>query len=104
MGACTFATIGYGKTAQEAYDKACREAEYEYGHSQYNGTISTTSGFRITLSTQKMTDKHLAELIDRAFETTEKWGRCRAIELPYKYYKGKGRGIRAWMFAGWAAE
>ena len=47
MGACQFKTRYGGKTAQEAYNKACLEAEYEYGTQDgYNGTISTTDGFR----------------------------------------------------------
>lgn len=47
MGACQFKGRYGGKTAQEAYDRACEEAELEYGSQDgYNGTISTTHGFR----------------------------------------------------------
>lgn len=47
MGATQFKQRGYGKTADEAYRRACDEAEDEYGHQDgYNGTISTTTGFR----------------------------------------------------------
>lgn len=47
MGACQFKTRSTGKTAQDAYKRACEVAEDEYGHQDgYNGTISTTSGFR----------------------------------------------------------
>ena len=47
MGACQFEVRSVGKTAQEAYNRACEVAEDEYGHQDgYNGTISTTSGFR----------------------------------------------------------
>ena len=47
MGACQFKVTSYGKTAEEAYKKACERAEDEYGHQDgYNGTISTTHGFR----------------------------------------------------------
>jgi hypothetical protein len=47
MGATQFRERGTGKTAQEAYKKLCEIAEDEYGHQEgYNGTISTTSGFR----------------------------------------------------------
>jgi len=47
MGACQFKTRSYGKTADEAYRNACNDAEEEYGHQDgYNGTISTTHGFR----------------------------------------------------------
>jgi hypothetical protein len=47
MGACQFKSRYSGKTAEEAYNRACEEAEQEYGHQDgYNGTISTTHGFR----------------------------------------------------------
>ena len=47
MGACQFKSRYSGKTVEEAYNKACDEAEQEYGHQDgYNGTISTTHGFR----------------------------------------------------------
>jgi hypothetical protein len=40
--------VATGKTAQEAYDKACSEADAEYGHQQgYSGAINSTRGFRI---------------------------------------------------------
>lgn len=47
MGACQFKVRYFGKTADEAYKNACDDAEEEYGHQDgYNGTISTTHGFR----------------------------------------------------------
>jgi len=47
MGACQFKERGTGKTASEVYRKLCEIAEDEYGHQEgYNGTISTTAGFR----------------------------------------------------------
>ena len=47
MGAGQFKGRYGGKTAEEAYNRACEEAELEYGSQDgYNGTISTTHGFR----------------------------------------------------------
>ena len=47
MGACQFKVRSSGKTAEEAYNRACEVAELEYGTQDgYNGTISTTHGFR----------------------------------------------------------
>jgi len=47
MGACQFKQRSTGKTAEEAYKKACEIAEQEYGSQDgYNGTISTTHSFR----------------------------------------------------------
>ena len=46
MGATQFNQRSSGKTVQEAYKRACKVAEDEYGHQDgYNGTISTTSAF-----------------------------------------------------------
>ena len=47
MGACQFKERSTGKTAEEAYKRICEIAELEYGSQDgYNGTISTTHGFR----------------------------------------------------------
>jgi hypothetical protein len=47
MGACQFKVRSVGKTVEIAYNKACEIADEEYGHQDgYNGTISTTHGFR----------------------------------------------------------
>lgn len=47
MGATQFKVRSSGKTADEAYKRACDMAELEYGTQDgYNGTISTTHGFR----------------------------------------------------------
>lgn len=47
MGATQFKVRSFGKTADQAYKRACEIAEEEYGHQDgYNGTISTTHGFR----------------------------------------------------------
>jgi hypothetical protein len=43
MGACNFIVFGRGATAREAFDELVIDAEFQYGHDPYNGTISTTS-------------------------------------------------------------
>lgn len=40
MGASGFMTISPGKTAQEAFSSAVKEAKYESGHGGYTGTIA----------------------------------------------------------------
>lgn len=122
MGATNFSTIGHGRTPQEAYDAACREALDYYGHQEgYNGTITTTSGFQVvTLEQAKAGTKHTAAAHDRWTRLAwggedgtnpagvpapaEKWHECWCLELPRKYAKGQPRGVRAYLFAGWAAE
>lgn len=45
MGACDFTEVGFGRDAEDAYDKACEQARYEHGHGGYTGTIAETCGF-----------------------------------------------------------
>lgn len=40
MGATTFSTYGYGKTAQDAFRQAVEQAQWDYGHGGYTGTIA----------------------------------------------------------------
>jgi hypothetical protein len=44
MGAHDFSDTAFGKNITDAYANARREAEYQYGHDPYSGTIATTSG------------------------------------------------------------
>jgi hypothetical protein len=46
-GADTFETIGQGKTAEEAFQRAREDAAYEHGHGGYTGTIAEKGGFRL---------------------------------------------------------
>ena len=80
MGACQFKERGIGKTAQEAYRKLCEIAEEEYGHQEgYNGTISTTHGFRDeTEAYNKSKFDDVSAYIRNRFETMNKRD-CSAI-------------------------
>jgi hypothetical protein len=44
MGACDFESVGFGKTANDAFRQAVSEAQYEYGHGGYTGTIAEKGG------------------------------------------------------------
>jgi hypothetical protein len=80
MGACTFRTTNSGKTMKEAYDSACEIAIEEYGHQEgYNGTITTTHGFRDVTSDFKRSKKELSQFISDAYDKLNKrdcWGIC----------------------------
>jgi hypothetical protein len=45
MGAADFMTVGYGKTARDAFNQAHDEATWEHGHGGYTGTIAEKGGF-----------------------------------------------------------
>ena len=80
MGACQFKVRYSGKTADEAYRKACDDAEEEYGHQEgYNGTISTTPGFRDeTEAYGKSKFDDVSAYIRNRFENMNKYD-CSAI-------------------------
>lgn len=108
MGACTFSTWGQpGETdVKKAYDARCDQARHEYGHSGYNGTISTTTGVRVVqgLLTPVKRDQVYAieERIINEDQNTygiNKWENAGAIAVA----KDDGTFDR-WYFFGWAAE
>ena len=45
MGANTFFTRAKGNTAKDAFNAAVKEAQYEYGHRGYTGTIAEKHDF-----------------------------------------------------------
>ena len=107
MGAHNFATTAYGKTAADAYRIACDNATAEHGWDAYNGTISTTEGFReVPLGQRMFTTAAIRRWEDRVLEDDrfEKRGDCACLALPQSHAKGQGRGVRAFFFVGWAAS
>ncbi len=107
MGACTFSQFAYGKTADDAYRNAVEEARREFGTDPYNGTIATTRGFFILpRRSGRLTNKVVREWRTEAINhpRVDKWGDCACLQLPKRFAKGRGRGVNAYLFAGWAAE
>lgn len=80
MGACQFKVRNSGRTAEEAYKRACEIAEEEYGHQEgYNGTISTTHGFRDeTEAYKKSKFNDVSDYIRNRFDSMNKYD-CSAI-------------------------
>ena len=71
MGAHNLSDSAVGKTMREAYDRAVSDAEHEYGHNAYNGTISTTSGF---VDKTKELEKLIARKREGVYQTIVKEG------------------------------
>ena len=119
MGASNFSQVVVGKykTADEAYRAAVAEARSQYGNDGYNGTISTTSGFKdvskeapIRQMSKAFDDFTRKLLDDKRFE---KFGYCACIELhssaledakKQARVEAGARGVKAFVFIGWAAE
>ena len=113
MGACTFGVLKVGryKNASEAYVDAVEEAQWEDGHDGYNGTISTTHGFRMVKTKHRFNNKSFDKWEEEMLENLDKRD-CVCYELTNtalktakerRGYKGK-KNIKAYYFFGWAAE
>lgn len=86
----------------KAYHTAVEEAEYDYGHSGYTGTIAETGGAK-NLGDTPQSVKTLTEARTRADELIDderiedKWGPCGALRVKDEAYDG-------WLFFGWASS
>lgn len=81
MGAANFDQIvETDQDAKTAYSDAVDQARGEYGYDPYNGTISTTEGFRIVQETP-VTLEEAYEIVNRTQDDFSKWGPCGAIAL-----------------------
>lgn len=96
MGACDFIVRSRGKTAKEAFNAAVDEAQYEYGHAGYTGTIAEKGSFiMISLPEDKSAIEYAEELIDRFdHRIDDKWGPAGCIK--------QEEGV--FVFFGWASS
>lgn len=100
MGAHNFEHWQRGRTAQAAFDQACSDANYEYGHNPYNGTISTNDSFKmVPIAEGEDIYKWMQRIWDD--DSISKWGPCACTEDPDD--PPDENGIRGYVFAGWAA-
>lgn len=95
MGASSFIDSAIGETASQAYNAAVEQAQFEFGHNTYNGTISTTGGYKMVPMEEGET---LEEWEHRVLDMPDirKWEDCACT-------KSSTRPDH-WIFAGWAAE
>lgn len=83
MGACTFRNSATAKNMHDAYRDLVDDATSEYGNDVYNGTISTTDGYRDVTSNFKSSGKDLSTYIDEMLDKSSKrdcFGIC--VEQP----------------------
>ena len=92
MGACDFSCYAYGETPREAYREAVEEAQHEYGHDSYNGTISTTGGYKFVFGTPKFNTDEFWKWVDERSGRLKKWEDCICVDTgeregkKHKYY------------------
>ena len=100
MGACNFIEFKVAKTKEAAFEALVEEAQWEYGHDPYNGTISTTYLSRkpAKVIRKRFTKKAEQEAVNVA--EADGWGEkreARAIDC------GATKCGHVWAFYGWAA-
>lgn len=93
MGSRSFMTKSSGKTAEEAFNSAVHEAQYEYGHGGYTGTIAEKNSFiMVDLPKNTSPRDHAYKLLDDTI--VDKWGPAGCFNL----------GNNEYLFFGWASE
>lgn len=101
MGAQSFVVKAKGKSAQKAFDELVEDAQWQYGHDAYNGTISTTQLRRRTALLYATPDD---DLVNKAYEMIrekdygDKWS-CDYIEI-VPVAKNEEH---TFLFYGWAS-
>jgi hypothetical protein len=84
MGATEFMCSDSGKSANEAFKNAIKQAQYDYGHSGYTGTIAEKDKFvMITLPKGENPVAYANKLLDEGdSRIDDKWGACGCIAIP----------------------
>jgi hypothetical protein len=115
MGATNFATAADGATVSEAFQTARTEAQYEYGHGGYTGTIAEKGSYRVfqlpagleareaammlvNYGWDEFTDANIRavwpSIAEAARTFDDKWGPAVALQA----------GPTSWVFCGMASE
>ena len=97
MGACEFTCLGKGKTAQKAFNILVEEAQYDYGHAGYTGTIAEKDSFvMIDVPADCKTPIVYADklLADDDKRISDKWGPAGCVQV----------SKNTWYFFGWASS
>jgi hypothetical protein len=116
MGATTFANVGRGATAQDAFGGLVSSARYEYGHGGYTGTIAEKQGFTEFPVPAGVTVEQLVRWVEDFDPSTPDASEIPAAHLAlvqkiYRVYDDKWGPAAClkvkegeWVFFGWASE
>lgn len=114
MGAESFFVKQKGiyRNANEAFLEAVEEAQYEYGHGGYTGTIAEKQSFKmVDVPPRKDPLKFASEIENEDGFWQDKWGPAACVEVKGSWlqnergerYKGK-RNFKVFYFFGWASS
>lgn len=120
MGAEQFYVRARAKSAQEAFNTAVREAQYENGHGGYTGTIAEKNSFLMLMPPEGVSPKTYAEWVENGYDgewvekhvpeqfrkqvvednekTDSKWGPAACVLLTER-----PDGKKEFCFFGWAS-
>ena len=104
MGAETFYNSVIGKNAEEAFRDAVEQAQYDYGHAGYTGTIAEKESFVMVPfngeATLENAEKYAEDLLWHDDPRVgDKWGPAGCIELHDPRIQLKD-GQHAYLFFG----
>lgn len=118
MGADVFMNVIVGKfkDANEAFNQAVKDAQYEHGHGGYTGTIAEKGMDKLELAPIPPKTRDVVKYVrDNFFTLTEKcdkWGAVKYVEITNKALLkrlkkeqglSKKRGVRGFVFYGMAS-
>ncbi len=91
MGACSFVNRANARSMNDAYNKLVENAIEEYGHDSYNGTISTTHGYRDITNEWKASKQDIRTFISRKLEDANKYDCFGVCVVPPKVNSNKNK-------------
>ena len=96
MGAEVFYHRATGATPQEAFNAAVQEAQYNWGHGGYTGSIAEKDSFTmIEVPEGRHPHAFAEELVEDGDERVDdKWGPAGCVKI----------GENAYLFFGWASS
>ena len=100
MGAINFIEFGKGTSCKNAFYQLVAEAEWEYGHDAYNGTISTTM---LQDGCTKIADTWNYEAREKACAFADEHGYGEKWESRALDCGVCKDGETMWAFYGWAS-
>ena len=102
MGAAKFIVTASGKTANEAFNNAVKDAQWESGHGGYSGTIAEKHNFVMCSSEVFASSGEAYDLVDKLMNDGEprvddKWGPAGCVAF-------KNKEKTEYVFFGWASS
>ncbi|AVO25119.1 hypothetical protein KHQ84_gp194 [Rhodococcus phage Finch] len=102
MGAYEFDQRATGKDADEAFDNARQQAQYDHGHSGYTGTIAEKHNY-VIIERKPVGESEAWSLAQKLMNDddpriADKWGPAGAVLV------SEAAGVQDWLFFGWASS